>query len=224
MTDPPIRVLVVDHHQTFAELLGFALGGQPDLRYVGHANTGAEALRLVEELRPDVVLMDVELPDADGIVTTELLRAGHPETRVVVLTASTEPALVGRAAAAGASGFLTKNGALGDILHAVHTAHGGGMTVSSHLLTGLLKSTAPGTDPAGGPSGGLTAREHEVLRLMGTGLDARAIARRLGISVHTCRGYVKSVLAKLEAHSQLEAVAVATRRGLLTSGPGTDRR
>jgi DNA-binding NarL/FixJ family response regulator len=221
MTDPPIRVLVVDHHQTFAELLGFALGGQRDLAYVGHANTSAEAIRLVEELRPDVVLMDVQLPDADGIVTTELLRARHPQTRIVVLTASTEPALVGRAAAAGASGFLTKNGSLGDILHTVHTAHGGGMTVSSHLLTGLLKSTASGMGP-GGPSGGLTAREHEVLNLMGHGLDARAIARRLGISVHTCRGYVKSVLAKLGAHSQLEAVAVATRRGLLTAGPGSD--
>jgi DNA-binding NarL/FixJ family response regulator len=214
MSGSGIRVLVVDHHQTFAELLGFALGEQPDLVYVGHAATAVQALRMVDELRPDVVLLDVELPDADGIDTTERLRAGFPQTRIVVLTASNEPALVGRAAAAGASGFLTKSGALGDVLHAVHTAHSGGMTVSSHLLTGLLRSTGP--QPSGGPqAGGLTAREHEVLRLMGSGLDARAIARRLGISVHTCRGYVKSVLAKLEAHSQLEAVAVAARRGLL---------
>ncbi len=213
MTGAPIRVLVVDRHQTFAELLGLALSGQPDLDYVGHAGTGAEAMRLVAELRPDVVLMDVDLPDVEGIVATERLRAEHPATRIVVLTGSTEPSLVGRATAAGASGFLTKNGAVGDVLHAVHTAHGGGMTVSSHLLTGLLRSAAAaGADAA--PAGGLTAREHEVLRLMGSGLDARAIARQLGISVHTSRGHVKSVLAKLNAHSQLEAVAVATRRGL----------
>jgi DNA-binding NarL/FixJ family response regulator len=212
MANRPIRVLVVDDHLTFAELLGVALAGQPDMTYVGHAATGEQALRLVAELRPDVVLMDVDLPDLDGIDATERLRANHPDTRVVVLTGNTEQTLVGRATAAGAAGFLTKNGPLGDVLNAVHTAHGGGMTVSSHLLTGLLRSAAA---PTSAPAGGLTPREREVLTLMGSGLDARAMARQLGISVHTCRGHVKSVLGKLDAHSQLEAVAVATRRGLL---------
>jgi DNA-binding NarL/FixJ family response regulator len=142
MTDTAIRVLVVDDHPRFAELLGLALDGQPALDYVGHARTGAEALRLVDELRPDVVLMDVALPDLDGIAATERLRASHPQTRVVVLTGRTEPALVGRATAAGAAGFLTKNGAFGDVLNAVRTAHAGGMTVSSHVLAGLLRPGA----------------------------------------------------------------------------------
>jgi DNA-binding NarL/FixJ family response regulator len=212
MGDEVITVLVVDGHQTFAELLGVALRGQPDLRYVGHARNGEQALRLAAELRPDVILLDPELPDSDGIAIAEMLRHRQPDTRVVILTASSEASLVGRATAAGAAGFLSKNGALGDVLHAVHTAHGGGMTVSTDILARLLRSTSPVVGPRGG---GLTAREHEVLELMGSGLDPRAIARRLGISVHTCRGYVKAVLAKLDAHSQLEAVAVATRRGLL---------
>jgi DNA-binding NarL/FixJ family response regulator len=212
MGDEVITVLVVDGHQTFAELLGVALRGQPDLRYVGHARNGEQALRLAAELRPDVILLDPELPDADGIAIAEMLRHRQPDTRVVILTASNEATLVGRATAAGAAGFLSKNGALGDVLHAVHTAHGGGMTVSTDILARLLRSTTPVVGPRGG---GLTAREHEVLELMGSGLDPRAIARRLGISVHTCRGYVKAVLAKLDAHSQLEAVAVATRRGLI---------
>src|SRR3954465_7334962 len=208
-TGEAISVLVVDGHQTFAELLGHALAGQPDLQYVGHALTGAEALRLAAELRPNGILPDPELSDADGIAIAELLRARQPDTRVVILTASDESALVGRATAAGAAGFLSKNGALGDVLNALRTAHGGGMTVSTDILARLLRSTGPVVGPRGG---GLTAREDEVLHLMAAGLDARAIARRLGISLHTCRGYVKAVLAELGAHSQLEAVAIATRR------------
>lgn len=139
MTDTAIRVLVVDDHPRFAELLGVAIAGQPALSYVGHARTYAAALRLVDELRPDVVLMEVALPDLDGIVATQRLRDSHPQTRVVVLTGRTEPALVGRATVAGAAGFLTKTGAFGDVLNAVRTAHAGGMTVSSHLLAGLLR-------------------------------------------------------------------------------------
>jgi DNA-binding NarL/FixJ family response regulator len=207
-----ISVLVVDGHQTFAELLGHALAGQPDLNYVGHALTGAEALRLAAELRPNVILLDPELSDSDGIAIAELLRVRQPDTRVVILTASDEQALVGRATAAGAAGFLSKNGALGDVLNALRTAHGGGMTVSTDILARLLRSTTPVVGPRGG---GLTSREDEVLQMMAAGLDARAIARRLGISLHTCRGYVKAVLAKLGAHSQLEAVAIASRRGLI---------
>ncbi len=214
-SDVAISVLVVDGHQTFAELIGHALAGQPDLKYVGHALTGAEALRLAAELRPNVILLDPELSDADGIAITELLRVRQPATRVVILTASDESALVGRATAAGAAGFLSKSGALGDVLNALRTAHGGGMTVSTDILARLLRSTTPVVGPRGH---GLTAREDEVLQLMAAGLDARAIARRLGISVHTCRGYVKAVLAKLGAHSQLEAVAIAARRGLVRGG------
>ncbi len=212
MGDTAITVLVVDGHQTFVESLGVALREQPDLRYVGHARTGQEALRLVGDLRPNVVLLDPELSDADGIAIAELMRHRFPDTRVVILTASIVAALVGRATAAGAAGFLTKNGPLGDVLNAVHTAHGGGMTVSTDILARLLRSTAP---VAGPRPGGLTAREHEVLELMAAGLDPRGIAKRLGISVHTCRGHVKALLGKLGVHSQLEAVTAARRRGLV---------
>jgi DNA-binding NarL/FixJ family response regulator len=214
MVGEAITVLVVDGHQTFAELLGVALAGQPDLRYVGHARTGEQAIRLVQELRPNVVLMDPDLPDADGIAIAELLRHRQPDTRFVILTANNESALVGRATAAGASGFLSKNGPLGDVLNAVHTAHGGGMTVSTDILARLLRSTTPVVGPR---AGGLTAREHEVLELMAAGLDPRAIARRLGISVHTCRGYVKAVSSKLCARSQLEAVVRAQELGVLAA-------
>ena len=171
MGDAAITVLVVDGHQTFAELLGVALRGQPELRYVGHAADrpgGAAAGRRApagcRAARSGVV-------GSDGIAIAELMRHRFPDTRVVILTASNEAALVGRATAAGAAGFLTKNGPLGDVLNAVHTAHGGGMTVSTDILARLLRSTAP---VAGPRPGGLTAREHEVLELMAAGLDPRA--------------------------------------------------
>ena len=212
MGDTVITVLVVDGHQTFAEQLGGALRDTPDLRHVGHARTGQEALRLVGELRPDVVLLDPELSDSDGIAIAEMMKHRYPDTRVVVLTASNEAALVGRATAAGAAGFLSKHGPLGDVLNAIHTAHGGRMTVSTDILARLLRSTAP---VAGPRPGGLTAREHEVLELMAAGLDPKAIARRLGISVHTCRGHVKALLGKLGVHSQVEAVTAARQRGLV---------
>ncbi|MEV6345100.1 response regulator transcription factor [Actinoplanes sp. NPDC051851] len=210
--DGAIRVLVVDGHQTFAELLGHALAGQPDLHCVGHAPNGMEALRLASELSPDVILLDPELSDGDGIAIAELIRVRRPDTRVVILTASEDQALVSRATAFGAAGFISKNGALTEVFNALRTAHGGGMTVSTDIMARLLRSTSPATVAR---NGGLTAREDEVLQLMAAGLDARAVARRLGISVHTCRGYQKAVLAKLGAHSQLEAVAIATRRGLV---------
>jgi len=242
----PATVLVVDDHQTFAELLALALGTEPSLRYVGHARTSADADRLVAELAPDVVLMDVQLPDVDGLTTTERLVARYPDLRVVVLTAHTDASLVARAGAAGACGFLPKDGALRDVLHALRTAHRGGMVVSTPLLSGpapvkaapartalvetALVETAPvGAAPVetarvgaarassqGARVAALTAREQDVLRLMGNGMDVRAIARELGISPHTCRGYVKGILAKLGVHSQLEAVVTALRRGLLT--------
>ena len=125
-----------------------------------------------------------------GSPSRSCIRHRQPDTRVVILTASNESALVGRATAAGAAGFLSKNGPLGDVLNAVHTAHGGGMTVSTDILARLLRSTTPVVGPR---AGGLTAREHEVLELMAAGLDPRAIARRLGISVHTCRGLREGV-------------------------------
>src|ERR1044072_1517103 len=168
-----ISVLVVDGHQTFAELLGHALAGKPDLEYVGHALPGAEALRLAAELRPNVILLDPDLSDADGIAIAELLRVRQPDTRVVILTASDESALVGRATAAGAAGFLLENGALGDVLDARRTADGGGMTVSTDILARLLRSTSPVVGPRGG---GLTAREDEVLQLMAAGVADTALA------------------------------------------------
>jgi DNA-binding NarL/FixJ family response regulator len=208
-------VLIVDDHRTLADLLSLSLQQEPDLDLVGYGATAAEGLRLTGRHRPDVVVMDFSLPDQDGICATLEILAAYPQTRVVMLTASTDPMLVVRAAAAGVCAFLPKSGGLAEILTALRTPGSETMMVSPHLLTAL----DPGRqDPGRQVVPQLTPREHAVLELLGHGYDSRRAARQLGITVNTCRGYVKSLLLKLGCHSQLEAVAEAHRLGLIGTG------
>ena len=211
--DDDLRVVVVDDHGTFTELLALALAHEDGLACVGTATSVAMGQAMVDHLRPDVVVMDVELGDGDGIDATAELTRRHPELRVVVLTARTDTALVQRAAAAGACCLLPKNGSLIDTLHALRTARSGELVVPPSLLKQLMSRSVETTRPR--PSITLTERERETLLGLSQGLDVRRIASRLGISPHTCRGHVRRVLEKLEAHSQLEAVAVAQKHGLL---------
>jgi len=206
------RVLVVDDHRTFAELLSRALDAEPDLECVGHAQDSGEAMAAVARLDPDVVLMDVHLPDRDGISTTAELVEARPDLQVLILTAHPSVADIQRAASAGASGFLAKDGSLSDVLEALRTARTGSLILPEDLMARLSPLS---DDDRTMRQWHLTPRELEVLRLLGLGRDPRAIAKELGLSLHTCRDHVKRVLAKLGVHSQLEAVVVATRTGLI---------
>jgi DNA-binding NarL/FixJ family response regulator len=211
-----IRVLVVDDHRTFAELLSRALAAEPDMDCVGHAASSAAAVEAVAALDPDVVLMDLQLPDRDGISTTGDLTQRYPELKVLILTAHAGPAEMARAGAAGAAGFLAKDGSLTDVLDALRKARRGSLILPPSVVAGF--AVREGTWARRPPHPDLTQRELEVLRLLGQGRDPRTIARELGVSLNTCRGYVKSLLAKLGVHSQLEAVVVATRLGLIAIG------
>jgi DNA-binding NarL/FixJ family response regulator len=211
---PTTSVVVVDDHTTFSDLVALALDYQPDFTCVGTASSVAAALTLVDKLRPDLVLMDVRMGDGDGVAATAELTRMYPHLRVVVQTAHKDTALMQRAAAAGACALLAKDGSLPDMLQALRTARRGGLVVGPVLMTALAKSQPLGTshiEP-------LTPREGDVLSMLADGSDARAIAKDLGISVNTCRFYVKSLLVKLDAHSQLEAVVIATKRGLVSVG------
>jgi DNA-binding NarL/FixJ family response regulator len=192
-----------------------ALNQEPDLTCVGTAPSVAKALLMVNELRPDLVLMDVHLGDGDGITATAELTQSYPELRVVVLTAHTDTALMQRAADAGACCLLPKDGSLPDMLQALRSSRRGGLVVHPVLLKALVTSQPPKADYL--PP--LTRRERDVLSMLADGSDARAISKQLGISVNTCRGYVRSLLLKLGAHSQLEAVVIATNHGLVSVGP-----
>jgi DNA-binding NarL/FixJ family response regulator len=209
-----MRVLIIDDHTMLAELLSTSLQFEPDLDLVGHAATAAEGLTLVGMRRPDVVLMDLGLPDQDGIVTTRKILAAYPEIRVVMLTGSADPKAVSSAAAAGVCAFLPKNGGVRDILLALRTARQGSMMVAPQVIAGMSTDEALQEAPA---LPRLTPREQEVLEALGRGLDTRRMARHLGITPNTCRGYIKSLLLKLGCHSQLEAVARAHELRLIDS-------
>lgn len=206
------RVMVVDDHVTFAELLANALDREPDLKSVGHATTAAAGVELFRTLRPELVLMDLELPDATGLEATRRIMAIDPLARVVILTAHARPDFAGDALLAGACGFLSKDGTLADMLEAIRTAAPGRLAVDPDLMIHLIaEATAP--PPA---TVRLSERQLDVLTLLAQGEDVRHIAKQLNISSSTCRSYVQTILTKLKAHSQLEAVIIAAQLGLVT--------
>ncbi|HUK73358.1 MAG TPA: response regulator transcription factor [Streptosporangiaceae bacterium] len=216
---PLIRVLVVEDQRALASALEIALAAQPDLDCIGAVGTAEEAITLVASRSPDVVLMDIGLPGTDGIVTTRRIRAIHPRIRVLILTGDATPGRLAEAAAAGAAAFLAKDSAFPDILAAIRAPIDGKILVEEVTMAALMNTLPSANARRGGRSpdwGTLTTREREVLFLMGEGLDPRAIAERLVISLHTARGHVKNIMMKLDAHSQLEVVVVATRAGLLS--------
>jgi DNA-binding NarL/FixJ family response regulator len=236
-------VLVVEDQQVLASALEIAIGTQPDMDCVGIAATVDAALTKVAELRPDVVLMDIQLPGADGIEGTRRIKAAYPDVGILILTAGATPSRLAAAAAAGAGGFLAKDGPFADILAAIRNPMPGKMVIEGAALNELVRNLAQAgpappvprqTPPArAGPAvvedaqaqdtAKLTAREQEVLALMGEGLDPSAIAERLVLSVYTARGHVKNVMMKLGAHTQLEAVVLAIKSGLLpprSASPG----
>ncbi|MGL5862047.1 MAG: response regulator, partial [Phycicoccus sp.] len=192
-------------------LLGRAISAEPDFDCVGAVHTVEEAVSRTRARTPDAVVMDVQIGTGDGLTATAALLALDPALRVVVLTAYATPSLLQRAMDAGARALLPKDGSLEDLLAALRDIDGDGFRVHPALLRRLLELRS-------GPREvhvRLTAREDQVLQMLADGLDPSTIARRLGISWHTSRGYVAALLAKLDAHSQLEAVAVARRRGML---------
>ena len=209
-----LRVVVVDDHRSFAELLSGALQAA-GMDVVGTAHSAAQGVALAQDLQPDVVVMDIQMPRQDGLSVTRRLREVAPLTVVAVVSDHRDPEWVVRASQAGASAFIPKDGSLAEMLDIITRVRAGQM-----LITPSTFSTAPpsGTRPAPVhellPQ--LTRREQEVLDCLGRRMHVKAIARVLGISLQTCRGYAKSLHAKLGVRSQLEAVVKAQQLGLLT--------
>lgn len=207
-----IRVLLVDDHPIVREGLLSALGDEGDLQIVGAAGSAEEALSLAERLLPDVVLLDLELPGMGGIDAIPLLLGTLPAPKVVVFTAyATDDRVLG-AIRAGARGYLLKGAPAHEIARAVRTVNQGG----SHLEPAIAaRLVAELRGPPGGAGAQLTAREHEVLRLLGQGMSNKRIARLLSISERTVKFHVSSLLRKLGASNRTQALSLAVQRGLV---------
>ncbi|WP_374969518.1 response regulator [Terrabacter sp. BE26] len=206
-------VLVVDDHGVLADAIGMVINSEPDMHCVATAHSAAQARALAAYWRPDVIMMDVRLGGDDGIELAAELIHDAPDVRVIVLSAFIDQALLNRAVNAGACALMPKDGSLDQILASLRSSTRGGFDVDPTVLRTLARSHA---DRHGAPVPRLTPRETDVLRRLSDGADAVMIARELGISVLTCRGYVKTLLRKLHAHSQLEAVVTASRLGLIS--------
>ena len=211
--DPVRTVMIVDDHRTFADLLELALASNPALKCVGVSYSIESALDRFDDLRPDVVVVDHHFAGSHltGIDAAVAMIERRPQTQVVLLTGHADQRMLGDAARVGVASLLPKDGNLVDLLAVLLGRPTGGLVVHP----ALLKSLVAGRD-AHELLPHLSARESETLDLLTLGLDVRAIADQMGVSVNTCRAYVKSVLAKLHAHSQLEAVAIARRNGWST--------
>jgi DNA-binding NarL/FixJ family response regulator len=208
-----VRVLVVDDHRTFAELLSGALAAS-GMTCVGTANTATQAVSMAATLSPDIVVMDIQMPREDGLSATRRIREAAPNAVVAVVTAHRDPDWVVRAAQAGASAFIPKDGSLAEMLDVLGRVRAGQMLVAPSTFAGGRQEPASdrGSREA---TPTLTRREQQVLDCLGRGMQVKAIARVLSITQETCRGYVKSLHVKLGARSQLEAVVKAQQLGLL---------
>jgi DNA-binding NarL/FixJ family response regulator len=214
--EPRARVLIVDDHPMVREGLRSMLGGN-GVDVVGEAGSGAQALEAAEALAPDVILLDMELPDLNGLAVLRRLKALRPRAAVLVISMHDDPALVRQAVEAGAAGYVLKGIGRRELLAAVQAVRDGESVLEPRLLQTLVAESRR-SGPRGGNRpdvGQLTPVEHDVLRLMGAGLTNREIGEHMRWSLGTAKKYVQRVLEKLEVSDRTQAAVAAVRRGLI---------
>ncbi|MCL5256898.1 MAG: response regulator transcription factor [Chloroflexi bacterium] len=207
-----IRVMIVDDHAVVRSGLGAFLLAFEDLELVGEASSGAEAVRVCREVRPDVVLMDLVMPEMDGASATRAIRQECPQVQVIALTSFPEEELVQRALQSGAISYLLKNVSAEELAAAVRAAKLGRSTLAPEAAQALVHAAAQGPTPGHD----LTEREREVLQYMVEGLGNAEIAERLVVSQSTIKFHVSSILSKLGVSSRTEAVALALKHHLVS--------
>lgn len=207
----PIRVMLVDDHTMVRQGLATFLDVFDDLELAGEASDGDEAIELCARLLPDVVLMDLAMPEVDGVTATRVIRQRFPMVQVLALTSFKEEELIQNALQAGAIGYLLKDVTANELAQAIRAAHAGRGTLSPEAAQALVHAaTQPPT-----PGHDLTKRERTVLALMVEGLNNTEIAEKLVVSPSTIKSHVSHILRKLDVASRTEAVALAVRHHLV---------
>ena len=206
-----IRVFLVDDHAVLRQGLRLILQAVPEIQVVGEAASGQEALDRVPVVRPDVVLLDISLPDVDGLEVAQRLRDLAPDTRIIMLTVSDNRQDVVRAARAGVRGYILKSADAEEVIQAIREVVKGGAVFPPRLTALLLEAmTRPAPNQVA-----FTERELAVLRLIARGLGNKEIAARLSLSENTVKTHVRNILSKLNARSRAEAAAYAVRAGIV---------
>jgi DNA-binding NarL/FixJ family response regulator len=211
-----IRIAIADDHPVVREGLVAMLETEPDFQVVGTAATGAEAVALVARTDPDVMLLDLELPELDGVAVLRRLVAEVARVRVIVFTVFDTDERIIAAVEAGAAGYLLKGAPRAELFAAVRTVAAGGSLLASVASSAVLRRVR-GEVPPGGPS--LTPREREVLEALARGLGNKQIAAELGVSERTVKFHVSSLFVKLGARNRTEAVTIGARAGLVSIRP-----
>jgi DNA-binding NarL/FixJ family response regulator len=215
--DESISILLADSHSLFREAVKAVLQSEPGLRVVAEARDGQQAVTEAQIHRPDVALLDVDLPNCDGIRATSLIVQSVEDTRIIVVADEEDETLLAQSVEAGASGYLTKECPMTELIWATRAVHRGETLIPSHMLGGLLARLIRRRreqDAAYKRIARLTRREKEVLRLLANGADNDAIGQALVISPQTARTHIQNVLCKLKVHSRLEAAAFVMQNSI----------
>ncbi len=214
-----MRILLADDHNLFREGLARIIAAQPDMVVAGEAADGLETLVKARELKPDLILMDIQMPGMDGLEATRLLSQELPDTAIVILTLREEPEKLFQAVRNGARGYLLKNIHSKEMIGALRGVARGETPLAPSIAVHMLEEFRRLSQlvPQGLPEGEalLTGREGEVLSLAAGGLGDKEIAERLSLSIHTVKSHMRNILSKLHAGSRWEAAQIARQRGLL---------
>jgi DNA-binding NarL/FixJ family response regulator len=208
-----IRVIIVDDHRVIRDGLKMMLDSKNEFEVVGEGADGRDGLKLVRELRPDVALMDISMPNMDGITATHQITENYPQTKVLVLTMHQKSQYIKELVDVGASGFLTKNVTQKDLFEAIRSVHRGEFYLHPEIASTAFKDLIAGSKHSG--SNSLSERERDVVRLIASGLSVAGVADTLVISPRTVQAHLYNAMKKLGLHSKRELIMFAIREGLV---------